>query len=140
MLEHQRLQSLIEFAQASAALKGSPVSDAGNHLFCEYEHALTGLPSVHINPSNEDDEVWIAVERLHESPPPTISQDLLGVWLELSNSPNKEPTLKLSIEMKKLIEKGIVEENEEQNNEDVPTLILLQDFSRRSEVEGQLRV
>jgi very-short-patch-repair endonuclease len=77
---------------------------------------------------------------LHESPPPTISQDLLGIWLELSNSPNKEPTLKLSIEMKKLIEKGIVEENEEQNNEDVPTLILLQDFSRRSEVEGQLRV
>lgn len=139
MLEHQRLQSLIEFAQASAALKGSPVSDAGNHLFCEYEHALKGLPGVHINPSSEDDEIWIAVDRLHESPPPPIKQILLSTWIELSNSPTKEPTLRLSVERKKLVENGLVEEEDEHSNREATNLILLQDFVRRNETEGQLK-
>jgi hypothetical protein len=139
VLEHQRLQSLMQFAQASAALKGSPVSDAGSHSFCEYEHAFTGLPDVHINPNNEEDEVWLAVERLDESPPPAINQNPLGIWIELSNSPTKEPTLKLSAEIKKLIEKGVIEEDKEQDSKDSTTMILLQDFPRRSEVESQLK-
>ena len=136
MHEHQRLQSLIEFAQASASLKGSPVSDANSHLFCEYEHALSGLPGVRINPNNEDDEVWVIVERLHESQPPAIGQNLLGIWIELSNNPAKEPTLKLSAEIKKLAAQGFIDLDEEQNEKDAPSIILLQDFERRSEVEG----
>ena len=139
MHEHQRLQSLIEFAQASASLKGSPVSDANSHLFCEYEHALSGLPGVRINPNNEDDEVWVIVERLHESQPPAIGQNLLGIWIELSNNPAKEPTLKLSAEIKKLAAQGFIDLDEEQNEKDAPSIILLQDFERRSEVEGQLK-
>ena len=140
ILEHQRLQSLIEFAQASAALKGSPVSDAGSHPFCEYEHALIGLPGVHINPSNDEDEVWIKVERLHESDPPAISQDLLKLWADLSNSPTKEPTLKPSVEIEKLIEKGFISADNENNaSKNQAELIFLKDFSLKSEVEGQLK-
>lgn len=137
MLEHQRLHSLIEFAQASATLKSSPISDVGSHLFCEYEHALSGLPGVHINPNSEDDEVWLVVDRLHESHPPVINQALLGLWVDLSNNPAKEPTLKPAVEKKKLLEKGILEKEEDEDDE--PALILLQDFVRKSEVEGQLK-
>ena len=140
ILEKQRLQSLIEFAQASAALKGRPASDAGSYPFCEYEHALIGLPGVHINPSNDEDEVWIRVERLHESDPPTITQDLLTLWVDLSNSPTKEPALKSSVEIEKLIEKGFISaDNEKNDRKHQAELIFLKDFSLKSEVEGQLK-
>jgi hypothetical protein len=140
ILEKQRLQSLIEFAQASAALKGRPASDARSYPFCEYEHALIGLPGVHINPSNDEDEVWIRVERLHESDPPTITQDLLTLWVDLSNSPTKEPALKSSVEIEKLIEKGFISaDNEKNDRKNQAELIFLKDFSLKSEVEGQLK-
>lgn len=137
MPNNERLHSLIEFAQASAALKVSPVSDASSHLFCEYEHSLSGLPGVHINPNDEGDEVWVVVDRLHESRAPIINQELLELWIDLSNNPTKEPILKPALEKKKLIEKGLIEEDKD--NEDETPLILLQDFDRKRDIEGQLR-
>ena len=64
-LEHERLLTLIEFAQASAKLRGSPVCDAAGHLFHEYEHSLQGLPGLHFNEGGDDDEIWLVVERLY---------------------------------------------------------------------------
>jgi hypothetical protein len=52
--QQARLLSLINFAQASAKLKASPVSDASKHHFCEYEHNLQGLLGVHFNAGGED--------------------------------------------------------------------------------------
>ena len=136
MIEWQRLISLIEFAQQSAALKGSPVSDVANHrTFSEYEHSLQGLPGLHFNDGADDDEVWLRVDRLHEIPAPLPKNDLLKVWIDVSNTPAKEPTLKSATELNKLIEIAVYKDKEA----DSKALVFLSDFEEKPEVEGLLK-
>jgi len=69
-LERDRLLSLIEFSQQSARLRGKPAATVAAHrLFALYEHEIRGLPGIRLNiegPESED-EIWLAVERLHET-------------------------------------------------------------------------
>jgi very-short-patch-repair endonuclease len=138
-LEHERLSSLIQFAQASAALKGSPTCDVASHPFYEHEHSLQGLPGLHFNVGGEEEEIWLAVERLHESPAPAPKQPLLALWLDVFNNPAKEPSLKSAIEFAKLLDGGFAELEEGHEPVDVKRLVLLQDFDRVAEVEAQLK-
>ena len=71
--EKDRLLSLIEFAQQSARLRGKPAATIAAHgLFGLYEHEIQGLPGIRFNVNGPDgeDEMWLAVERLHEMRPP----------------------------------------------------------------------
>lgn len=138
-LEHERLLSLIDFAKESAKLKGSPVCDAANHLFHEYEHGLKGLPGLHFNTGAEDEEIWLRVDRLRESSAPAPKKPLLALWLEVSNNPAKEPTLKGAVEFSKLLDAGFVELETDRDSVDTKRLVLLQDFVQAPEVETQLK-
>ena len=74
--ERDRLISLVEFAQQSARLRSKPASAVTEHrLFAFYEHEMQGLPGirVNVNGAESEDEIWLAVERLHEMKPPDIA-------------------------------------------------------------------
>ena len=101
-----RLLELIEFAQQSARLRSSPVADVSRHgIFHEFEHSIAGLPGLHFDLAQGDsgDEVWLVVDRLHESPAPQPESALLKTWLELTNNPAKEPNLRSHVEVQELL-------------------------------------
>ena len=137
--EHERLLSLIEFAQATAKLKGNPVCEASKHEFCEYEHNLQGLPGLHFNLGGEEDEIWLVVDRLRETRAPAPNNRLLELWLEASNNPTKEPILKIAVEFSKLLDAGLVELKEGHDPVDIKQLVLFKDFEHASEVESQFK-
>ncbi len=137
-IEHERLSSLIDFAKESAKLKGSPICDVTRYSFYEYEHKLKELPGLHFNAGGDEDEIWLTVDRLHESNAPTTNQTLLGLWLKVSNDPSKEPTLKSSIEFSTLLNAGFIKPNAQNDSMD-KHLVALQDFEQADEVASQLK-
>ena len=137
-LEHERLSSLIDFAKESAKLKGSPISDVTRYSFYEYEHNLKELLGLHFNAGGDEDEIWLTVDRLHESKAPKTDQLLLGLWLKASNDPSKEPSLKNSVEFSTLLDAGFVKPNAQNDSMD-KHLVDLQDFEQADEVKSQLK-
>jgi len=83
-VERERLLSLIEYCQQSARLRGKPAAAVAAHgIFALYEHELQGLPGIRININDSDsgDEIWLVVERLHETKPPDIDSAALRPWV-----------------------------------------------------------
>lgn len=96
-VERDRLLSLIEFTQQSARLRGKPTASIAAHrLFALYEHDIQGLPGIRINVSEPEsgDEIWLAVERLHETRPPDIASAALRPWVQMTQGPTEEPRLR----------------------------------------------
>ena len=122
-IEQERLLALIDYAQKSAAMNSKHATNVASHLFCRHENGIAKLPSVHLNISTEDsgDEVWLILNRLHEQKPPDILSNILQPWIELTNSPTKEPSLKKYIEAQQLFGLGLEMSFE---NVDVSLLIL----------------
>ena len=96
-IEKDRLLSLIEFSQQSARLRGKPAATIAAHgLFALHEHEIQGLPGIHINvngPESED-EIWLAIERLHETRPPDVASAILRPWIQMKQAPTEEPQLR----------------------------------------------
>jgi len=102
-VEKDRLLSLIEFCQQSARLRGKPAATvAGHGLFALYEHELQGLPGIRININRPDseDEIWLAVERLHETKPPDVANAVLQPWVQMTQGPTEEPRLRAAVDGK----------------------------------------
>src|SRR3990170_3903681 len=97
-IERERLLSLIEFAQQSARLRSKPPASAvGEHgLSRLYEHEIQGLPGirVNVNDAESEDEIWLAVERLHEMRPPDITSAVLRPWVQMKQGPTEDPRLR----------------------------------------------
>ena len=136
-----RLKSLIEFAKQSALLRATPARSVSQHKqFNRFEDKLLGLPGLKLNVQDVDfDDVWLRLERLHETRPPVPDSKLLSIWIELSNNPQTEPKLRSRVERARLIEIGAlpeqVPENEEQRSPDV----LLEDYDDRDALQKQFR-
>lgn len=137
-LERERLCSLIDFAKESAKLRSNPICDVTRYSFYEYEHNLKELPGLHFNAGGDEEEIWLTVDRLHESNVPTTNQALLGLWLKVSNDPSEEPTLKSSVEFSTLLGAGFVN-SDAKTSFDAKHLIALQDFEQADEVASQLK-
>jgi very-short-patch-repair endonuclease len=108
-IERDRLISLIEFSQQSTRLRGKPAATVATHgLFALYEHELQGLPGVRINVNGADteDEIWLTVERLHETRPPDIASAALRPWIQLTRTPMEEPRLREVVDGAALIDAG----------------------------------
>lgn len=98
-IQHERLQSIIEFAQQSARLAAKPAATVAQHgEFRLFENEVQGRPGLRFNENHEgmERELWLVVERLHETPPPPCQQDLLKPWLDLPQGPESTPSLKAS--------------------------------------------
>jgi phosphopantetheinyl transferase (holo-ACP synthase) len=108
-VERDRLLSLIEFSQRSAWLRGKPAATVAEHrLFSLYEHAIQGLPGIRINVNDpeSEDEIWLAVERLHEMRPPDIASAVLRPWVQMTQAPTEEPRLREATDGANLIAEG----------------------------------
>jgi len=105
-LDKDRLLSLIDFAQQSARLRSKSTANLSAHgIFDLYEHELQGLPGIQVNiggPEGED-EIWLAVKRLHESSPPDIASAILRPWIQMTHSPTDEPRLRETLDGSSLI-------------------------------------
>ncbi len=108
-VEKERLLSLIEFSQQSARLRGKPAATVAAHnLFALHEHEIQGLPGIHVNLNGPDseDEIWLAVERLHETRPPDIASAILRPWVQMTQAPTEEPRLREATDGGSLIAEG----------------------------------
>lgn len=86
-VERDRLLSLIEFSQQSARLRGKPAATVAAHgLFTLHEHEVQALPGIRMNVNGPegDDEIWLAVERLHEMRPPDVTSATLLPWIQMT--------------------------------------------------------
>ncbi len=135
-LPHSRLQSLIEFVQASAKLKSVPLPDVSKHGdFIQFEHQIQGLPAIHFDMDANEQDIWMAIERLKEIPVPSAKSEILAVWLDAPDNPIKQPSLKAAVETAKLIKAGLIPSDYEGEEK----TIALKDLVQTAEIEGMFR-
>lgn len=138
-LEAERLSALIDFCHQSARLRGKPTAAISSHGgFNFYENELSGLPGISLNNSGLDgsDEIWLSVERLHETKPPEVTSAWLKPWLIMTKGPNEEPSLRQSVDGKALIDAGthMGEENSGLPIVGIEDLVDLAEYSERQQV------
>ncbi len=106
--ELNRLLALIEFAEQCARLRSTPPSAVSQHPFALHEFQVQGLPGVHVSPAegDEGDEVWLRIDRLHETRPPAIEGAHLQPWVEMTRSCDTEPKLRPTVSGSELIAAG----------------------------------
>ena len=137
-----RLLSLIEFVQNSAKLLSKPVATVAAHgFFTLHEQEIQGLPGIRINGGNaeNEDEVWLAVKRLHETKPPEIASAVLRPWVQMTQEPTKEPQLSEAADGASLIAAGTHSSSASPPEQGKPvivpeTVVLLSDYDRCARV------
>jgi len=144
-VERTRLLSLIEFSQQSARLRGKPAATVAAHgLFALYEHDIQGLPGIRINvngPESED-EIWLAVKRLHEMRPPDIASAVLRPWVQMTQAPTEEPRLREAMDGASLIAEGTHSSSASPPDQGKPviapeTTVMLSDYDKCALVKAQ---
>jgi very-short-patch-repair endonuclease len=149
-VEQDRLLSLIEFAQQSARLRGTPVSTLSQHgLPVVQEHQIQGLPGVALNlGENGDDEIWLSIARRHETTPPKIKSALLAPWVAMTQG-LEEPKLKAVTDGASLIAAGTHRHagkaflsNEERRLPEIDpgSTVLLNEYLRIAAVNAEFRI
>ncbi|MEY2394094.1 MAG: hypothetical protein QOF94_439, partial [Acidobacteriaceae bacterium] len=148
-VERDRLVSLIEFAQQSARLRAKPISSITQHdQFALYEHQIQSLPGIRLNESGSEteDEIWFAVERMHERHPPDVTNVVLRPWIQLAQTPTEEPRLLDVTDGASLIASGTHRSTQEpahkEEDKAKPAIgptesVLLSDYGRNAEVGAQ---
>lgn len=147
-IEKDRLLALIEFSRQSACLRGKPAAAISAYgRYSLFEHEIQGLRGIHLNPSDleSEDEVWLSVERLHETRPPDVESPVLGPWLEMTRDPTKEPQLRDVIDGTSLIEAGTHCSSENQSDDSTPSVdpessIMLSDYDAVDQVRAHFEV
>ncbi len=138
-IEQERLLNLIEFAQKSALLKTGTANDVSRYetYFLEYEQNISGLPGLHFDVAADDNEIWLILERLQESTVPKPESAFLGVWLELTNNPAKEPTLRTHVDAETLVSIGAMPVPDKEKQADIIQQVALELFEQRAIIEKQ---
>lgn len=148
-IQNERLAALIEFAKQTALLKKTPLQNFSQHKdFTRTEERIKGLPGVTFNcQETEFDEVWLRLDRLHETHPPVPDSKLLNLWIDLPRAPNKEPSLKTHAVRQSLIDIGALvvspvesfAEGELARDKVESIVISLDDFQDSELLKGQLK-
>lgn len=109
-----RLAGLIEFVKQTALMQKRPALTLSQHnAFSASEEKLRALPGVSLDLHNgEEDEVWLQLERLHETKPPAPLSPLLALWIELKGTPQIDPVLKVRLAREVLINSTVISEDE----------------------------
>ena len=140
-LQAERLAALIEFCHQSARLRGRPTATVASHSnFSLYENDLNDVPGVHFNSSGVDglEEIWLSVDRLHETKPPEVTNEWLRPWLVIARGTNEEPSLRAATSGASLIEAGThaAEDGSGKPRVDADALFNLADFAEATRVRG----
>lgn len=109
-----RLAGLIEFVKQTALMQKRPALTVSQHkAFGITEEKLRALPGVSLDVQDAaDDEIWLRLERLHETKPPAPLSLLLAQWIELKGTPQTEPALKARVNRQVLLNSGALSEPE----------------------------
>lgn len=145
-----RLIQLIEYAKESAKLRANPPMQVAQHKqFVRFEERVRGLPGLAFNCGDEFDEVWLRLDRLHESRPPVPKDEFLKLWLDVSSNPIREPALKAQIERAALealepeqLKSTAAESDGDDSGEDTKPLsqnIFLASHPHKSKLEAALK-
>lgn len=104
----QRLLGLLQFVKQSATLRGTPTRSVEQHRdFSRHEDGLRGLPGVGFAIDDGEEDIWLRVERLHESEAPRPTGKLLAELIVLSKSLSMPPAIKRSVEQEQLERLGL---------------------------------
>ncbi len=141
-IQHERLAAIIEFAQHSARLSTKPVASVSQHnSFVLHEEKAQGRPGLHFNQTDDVAglEVWLSVDRLHETHPPECTNELLKPWLASSQGPEEPPSLRASAPVLQLeqAEKNASSKSRPlspQPQQGAPSAVMLESYPRRDEV------
>lgn len=130
-------------------MKKTPLQNFSQHKdFTRTEERIKGLPGVTFNcQETEFDEVWLRLDRLHETHPPVPDSKLLNLWIDLPRAPNKEPSLKTHAVRQSLIDIGALvvspvepfAEGELARDKVESIVISLDDFQDSELLKGQLK-
>lgn len=140
-----RLLALIEFAQQAARLQSKPAATVAQHgLLALYEHQIQGLPGirVHVHSAEDEDEIWLAVERLQETKPPDIPNILLRPWVQMTHSPDDQPRLRQSADGASLIQAGTHHSPQSTPEQGQPAIdpeatVILAEYDKAEQVRAQ---
>lgn len=145
-IQKTRLIQLLQFAQQSAQLRSRAVASTAQHgLFQLQEQQIQGLPGVRVNLSFADtgEEIWLAVERLHEVPPPMVEDPLLEPWLDMTGRLLEQPKLFEVINGADLIKAGTHSPTAANDKGGKPGIdpsapVILAEFDREQSVRAHL--
>lgn len=89
------------------------------------------------------DEIWLTVERLHETKPPDITTALLRPWASLTQSPIEEPALRDTTDGARLIAAGTHCSSAIPGTQDKPVIdptaiVSLSEYDKAAQVRAQL--
>jgi very-short-patch-repair endonuclease len=91
-----QIEHLLDYLIAVEELKQTAPRQIPTDWLALHQIDLKGLDGVHFNQRAGDQDVWLKVERLEETPPPQ-PKPVLEPWVQLTRSPKTEPSLKSSI-------------------------------------------
>jgi len=99
-IEQQRLIQMLDYLENWDRLNRTPTFDVIDHQggLVVWESDLTGLKGIHLKPSDETGEVWLEVERLFATKPPSPSTEI-SPWIVISDLPDVHPTNRESIDV-----------------------------------------
>lgn len=127
----RRLIDLIDYVEATERDKLKIELDYRSHRgFVTTEEELAGLPGVSLDCGDENDPVWLRVERLAKIMPPTPTDRELALWLTLRDDVTFMPMLKAEIATAGLIELELLPA------EEASELQGFSDYERREIVEA----
>lgn len=147
-IEKERLLSLIEFSKQSTGLRGRPIAAiSGYGLFSLYEHEIQGLPGIRLNISNtdNDEEIWLSIERLSPIRTPDVDNLTLLPWVEMSHLPHEEPRLLETVERAKYpdldkLKSSFESDERDTSNSDKDINFKLSDYAEEVNVRTQFTV
>lgn len=126
-----RLIGLIDYVEATERDRLKVELDYSSHRgFVTVGEEIAGLPGVSLDCGDEDDPVWLRVERLAKIAPPAPTDRELALWLSLRDDVAIAPSLKPEIATSGLVELELLAA------EDAPERIALSDYERREDVEA----
>lgn len=136
-LQVERTISLIDFVKQAALIKSKTPSNLISQTFHRHELTFSSLPGIHLNVEGDDGyETWITINRLREHTSPITNSIHLKAWLNVSNNPDKQPTLKAGLPESTLLELNIGYKPERKLSENDIELVLLQDYALKFELEN----
>jgi very-short-patch-repair endonuclease len=96
-LHQQRLISMLDYLEEWDKLSRTPVFDIAAHqALIIWQQDVAALPGFALNSSDETGEVWLTLDRLRPTKPPSLPAELVP-WVVVSDDPFREPHRRESI-------------------------------------------
>ena len=94
---------LLTYIEQVEKLKIRPAFTVPDEYFAAHQTELKGMPGIRFNIQAEEEDIWLSIPRLKETPPPEPDEKL-SEWMTLHRSPVNAPELSPSVALPGLLE------------------------------------